>query len=82
VLAQYVLFGLVQCARASWMGFAELVTEQAIETGAGEGLPAGAQRALDTTAFSAATKSHARGRRATQRAPGDGCHARHPVRGA
>ena len=57
VLAQYVLFGLVQCARASWMGFAELVTEQAIETGASEGLLAGAQRALDTTAFSAATKA-------------------------
>jgi hypothetical protein len=57
VLAQYVLFQLVQCARASWLGFAELVTEQAIETGASEGLLAGAQRALDTTAFSAATKA-------------------------
>jgi hypothetical protein len=57
VLAQYVLFQLVQCARASWMGFVELVTEQEIQTGATEGLLAGAGLALDTPAFSAATKA-------------------------
>jgi hypothetical protein len=57
VLAQYVLFQLVQCARASWMGFTELVTRQEIETGATEGLLAGARLALDTPALSTATRA-------------------------
>lgn len=57
VLAQYVLFQLVQCARASWMGFAELVTGLEIETGGSDGLLEGARRALDTPAFSVATRA-------------------------
>ncbi len=57
VLAQYVLFQLVQGARASWMGFVELITEQEIQTGATAGLLEGARLALDTSAFSAATKA-------------------------
>lgn len=55
VLAQYVLFQLVQSARATWMGLAELATGVEIETGATEGLLVGARRALDTPALSAAT---------------------------
>ncbi len=33
VLAQYVLFQLVQAARATWMGLVELVAEHEVETG-------------------------------------------------
>jgi hypothetical protein len=55
VLAQYVLFQLVQAARATWMGLVELVAEHEVETGSSEGLLAGARLALDTPAFSAAT---------------------------
>ena len=57
VLAQYVLFQLVQSARATWMGLVELVDGRDIETGSSEGLLAGAGLALDTTAFSAATRT-------------------------
>jgi hypothetical protein len=57
VLAQHVLFQLVQCARATWMGLVELVEGHEVETGSSEGLLAGARLALDTPAFSAATKA-------------------------
>lgn len=57
VLAQHVLFQLVQSARATWMGLVELVHDHEIETGSSEGLLAGAQLALDTPAFSAATRT-------------------------
>ena len=50
VLAQHVLFQLVQCARATWMGLVELVDGHDIETGSSEGLLAGARLVLDTTA--------------------------------
>ena len=43
VLAQYVLFQLVQCARASWMGIVELVDGHEVETGSTEGLLVGAR---------------------------------------
>ena len=56
VLGQYVLFQLVQSARATWMGTVELVTQQPIETGSTEGLLVGARRGLDTGAFSEATR--------------------------
>ncbi len=57
VLAQYVLFQLVQSARATWMGTVELIRGVEIETGATEGLLAGARLALDTASFSAATRA-------------------------
>jgi hypothetical protein len=57
VLAQYVLFQLVQSARATWMGTTELITGHEIETGSTEGLLVGAALALDTTAFSTATQA-------------------------
>jgi hypothetical protein len=57
VLAQYVLFQLVQSARATWMGTVELISGVEIETGATEGLLAGARLALDTASFSAATRA-------------------------
>jgi hypothetical protein len=38
VLAQYVLFQLVQSARATWIGLVELVAEHEVETGSTEGL--------------------------------------------
>ena len=41
VLAQHVLFQLVQSARATWMGLVELVHGRDIETGSSEGLLAG-----------------------------------------
>ena len=56
VLGQYVLFQLVQSARATWMGTVELVTQQPIETGSTEGLLVGARRGLDTGPFSDATR--------------------------
>ena len=56
VLGQYVLFQLVQSARATWMGTVELVTQQEIETGSTEGLLVGARLGLDTGPFSAATR--------------------------
>jgi hypothetical protein len=56
VLAQYVLFQLVQSARATWMGTVELITGHDIETGATEGLLVGARLAMDTAAFSTATR--------------------------
>ena len=56
VLAQYVLFQLVQSARATWMGTVELITGQEIETGSSDGLLVGARLALDTPSFSAATR--------------------------
>ena len=57
VLAQYVLFQLVQSARATWMGTTELITGHEIETGSTEGLLAGAALALDTAGFSTATQA-------------------------
>ena len=57
VLAQHVLFQLVQCARATWMGLVELVDGHEVETGSTEGLLVGARFALDTPAFSAATRA-------------------------
>jgi hypothetical protein len=57
VLAQYVLFQLVQSARATWMGLVELVAEREVETGSTEGLLIGARLALDTPAFSTATRA-------------------------
>ena len=57
VLAQHVLFQLVRCVRATWMGLVELVDGHDIETGSSEGLLAGARLALDTTAFAAATRT-------------------------
>jgi hypothetical protein len=56
VLAQYVLFQLVQSARATWMGTVELVTGHEIETGSTEGLLVGARLGLDTASFSAGTR--------------------------
>jgi hypothetical protein len=55
VLAQYVLFQLVQCARVTWLDLVELVTEREVDTASAEGLAAAAKLALDTPAFSAAT---------------------------
>jgi hypothetical protein len=57
LLAQYVLFQLVQSARATWMGTVELITGRDIETGSTQGLLVGARLALDTTSFSAATRA-------------------------
>ena len=48
MLAQYVLFQLVQTARATWMGTVELIMGIEIETGSTEGLLAGAS-ARDST---------------------------------
>ena len=56
VLAQYVLFQLVQSARATWMGLVELIAAHEVETGSTDGLLAGARLALDTSAFSTATR--------------------------
>ena len=56
VLAQYVLFQLVQSARATWMGTVELIMGIEIETGSTEGLLAGARVGLDTASLSAATR--------------------------
>jgi hypothetical protein len=56
VLGQYVLFQLVQAARATWMGTVELVTGAEIETGSTDGLLVGARRGLDTGSFSQATR--------------------------
>ncbi len=57
ILAQYVLFQLVQTARATWMGTVELIMGIEIETGSTDGLLAGARLALDTAPFSAATRT-------------------------
>jgi hypothetical protein len=57
LLAQHVLFQLVQCARATWMGLVELVDGHDVETGSSEGLLAAARLVLDTPAFSAATRT-------------------------
>ena len=57
VLAQYVLFQLVQSARATWMGTVELITGHEIETGSTDGLLVGARLALDTSSFSTATRA-------------------------
>ena len=57
LLAQYVLFQLVQCARATWMGTVELITGQDVETGSPQGLLDGARLALDTPSFSAVTRA-------------------------
>ena len=58
VLAQYVLFQLVQSARATWMGTVELIMGIEIETGSTDGLLVGrAASRLDTAPFSAATRT-------------------------
>jgi hypothetical protein len=57
VLAQYVLFQLVQCARGTWMDLVELVTECEIDTASADGLVTAASLALDTEGFSAATRA-------------------------
>lgn len=57
VLAQYVLFQLVGCARATWLELAELVYGHEIETSSTEGLLAGARTVLDTAPFAAATSA-------------------------
>jgi len=56
VLAQYVLFQLVQGARAPWMGLVELIGGIEIETGSLGGLLEGARLGLDTEAFGAASE--------------------------
>jgi hypothetical protein len=57
MLAQYVLFQLVQSARATWMGTVELITGVEIATGSTEGLLAAAQLGLDTASFSPAARA-------------------------
>ncbi len=56
VLAQYVLFQLVQAARATWTTLTELIMEREIEPGDPEELRAAAAAALDGPALSAATR--------------------------
>jgi hypothetical protein len=56
VLAQYVLFQLVQAARATWTSLVELMEQREIESVASEDMRALADRALDTRAISAATR--------------------------
>jgi hypothetical protein len=57
VLAQYVLFQLVQAARASWIGLVELIGEVELQTGSTDGLLAGARIALDTDGFAASARA-------------------------
>jgi len=56
LLAQYVLFQLVQAARATWIGLLELIEERPIESGTAA-LTEAAQLALDTASLSAATRT-------------------------
>ena len=57
VLAQYVLFQLVQAARATWTTLLELITEREIEPGDAEELRAAAAVALDGPPLSSATRA-------------------------
>jgi hypothetical protein len=57
VLAQYVLFQLVQAARATWTTLTELIMEREIEPGDREELRTAAAAALDGPALSAATRA-------------------------
>jgi hypothetical protein len=57
VLAQYVLFQLVQAARATWIGLVELIQQQPVESGSTEGLVVAARLALDTASLSQATRT-------------------------
>ncbi len=57
VLAQYVLFALVQAARATWTTLTELIMEREIEPGDAEQLRAAAAVALEGPALSAATRA-------------------------
>ena len=57
VLAQYVLFQLVQAARATWTTLGELILEREIEPGDAERLRAAAAAVLDGPAVSAATRA-------------------------
>src|ERR1700690_1906918 len=54
VLAQYVLFQLVQAARATWTTLGELLLEREIEPGDADQLRAAAAAALDAPTLSAA----------------------------
>lgn len=56
VLAQYVLFQLVQAARATWTTLTEMIMEREIEPGDAELLRAAAATALDGPTISAATR--------------------------
>lgn len=56
VLAQYVLFQLVQAARATWTTLAELILQREIEPGDAEQLRVASAAALDGPALSAATR--------------------------
>src|SRR5579864_4876768 len=55
VLAQYVLFQLVQAARATWTSLVELMEQREIESVGSDDMKALADRALNTSAISAAT---------------------------
>jgi hypothetical protein len=57
VLAQYVLFQLVQAARATWTTLGELILEREIEPGDADQLRAAAAAALDGPAVSVATRA-------------------------
>ncbi len=57
VLAQYVLFQLVQAARATWTTVGELLLEREIEPGDADQLRAAAAAALDGPAVSLATRA-------------------------
>src|SRR5579871_526325 len=57
VLAQYVLFQLVQTARLTWTTLFELLDGEEIAVARTEDLVAAARRALDTAAVSAAARA-------------------------
>ena len=57
VLAQYVLFQLVQAARATWMELVELIEQHKIESGSPEGLASAAALARDSASFAVATSA-------------------------
>jgi hypothetical protein len=57
VLAQYVLFQLVQAARATWTSLVELMDQQAIDAVSSDEMRALADRALDTGAVSVSTRA-------------------------
>jgi hypothetical protein len=56
LLAQHVLFSLVQTARATWTGLVELLEVGEVQSGAEESLQAAAELTQDTARLSAATR--------------------------
>jgi hypothetical protein len=57
VLAQYVLFQLVQAARATWSSLVELMEQREIDSVRSDAMRELADRALNTPAISAATRA-------------------------